>query len=93
MVRPGTKSPEKMDGTKKGAAAVALVIAVMVTETTWLQNIHLKEKIKDSLISKLTTTKLGIDPLNSRRLLTLFLYYAQIRTSKASMRSFRPDMT
>ena len=33
-------------------------------------------KMKDSPISKLLIPKLGIDPLNLKRLLTLFPYYA-----------------
>ena len=46
MVRIGTRSPEEVDGAEEDPAAVAMVIAVTVAETTQLQNIHLKEKLK-----------------------------------------------
>ena len=50
-------------------------------------------KIKDGPISKLQLQKQSIDPLNWRRLVTLFLYYAQTKITEASMRSSVPNMT
>ena len=55
-----------------------------------------KGKMKDGLISKLTITETEhrpSDPLNSRRLVTLFLSYVQIKITKISMRSFITDVT
>ena len=46
MVRTGTKSLEEVDGGKEHPTAVAVAIAVTVVETTWSQNIYLKEKWK-----------------------------------------------
>ena len=46
MVRTGIRSPEEVDGAEEDPAAVAVAIAVTVAETTWLQNIYLKEKWK-----------------------------------------------
>ena len=43
MVRTRTRSPEELDRAEDDPVAVAVTIAVMVAETTWLQNIHLKE--------------------------------------------------
>ena len=45
MVGTGTKTPEEVDGAK-ALAAEATAIAVTITETTWLQNMHLKKKWK-----------------------------------------------
>ena len=50
-------------------------------------------KMKDGPVSKLTITKTGHRPSQLERLVTLFLYYAQIRISKALMRSFVLDIT
>ena len=45
--------------------------------------------MKDGPIFKLIITKKqGIDPLNTRRLLILSFYCAQIRTTNASMKLF-----
>ena len=62
MVRTGTRSPEDVEGAKEGPAAVAVAIAITVAETTWTQNMHLKEKLKDGPISKLMSTETGHRP-------------------------------
>ena len=50
-------------------------------------------KMKDSPIFKLTITETGHKPSSSKWLVSLFLYYSQIKTIKASMRSSVPDVT
>ena len=49
MVKTGTRFPEEVDGAKEFPLAVAMANTVTVAETTWLQNIHLKEKLKTVL--------------------------------------------
>ena len=68
MVRTGTRFPEEVDGDEEHPTAVAVAIVVMVTETTWSQNIHLKEKRKDGPFSKLTITKTGHRPSQFKKI-------------------------
>ena len=58
MSRTGNKTPEEVNGVKEVPPAEAAAIAVTVAETQWLQNMHLKENVKN-LLSKLLITKTG----------------------------------
>ena len=44
VIPTGTKSPEKVDGTKEAPGAEAAAVAVTISETTQLLYIHLREK-------------------------------------------------
>ena len=59
MVRTEIRSLEKVDGAEENPAAMAVVIAVSVAETTRLQNMHLKLKMKQGPVYKLAITKTG----------------------------------
>ena len=43
MVRTGTKSREEVDKGEEHTTTVTMAITITVTETIWLQNIHLKK--------------------------------------------------
>ena len=52
-----------------------------------------ERKMKDSLTSKLTITKSGHRSSQFKKIVTFFLYCAQIKTFEASMRASGPDVT
>ena len=62
MVRTGTRTLEEVDRAEAPTPAVAAAIAVTIAETSRLQNILSKEKMKDSRISELTITEIGHRP-------------------------------
>ena len=63
MVRTGTRTPEEVDEAKVPTAeAAGIAVIITITETYCLQNMHLKEKMKDGPISTLLITQTGHRP-------------------------------
>ena len=60
--------PGEVDGAEELPTAVAAAIAVTIAETSRLQNIPSKKKMKDGPISKLTITKTGHRPSQFKKI-------------------------
>ena len=67
MVRTSTRTPEEVDG-DKAPTVVATAIAVTITETRQLQNMHLKETTKDGPTSKFIITETGHKPTQYKKI-------------------------
>ena len=82
MIRTGTGTLEEVNGAKEAPATESVAITVTIAETRRLQSMNSKEKLKTVRFPNYYLPKQSIDPLNTRRLLTLSPYYAQISSDR-----------
>ena len=84
-------TPEEVDRAKKALAAkVASIAAMAITETTQLLIIHLKKKLKDDCLSKLTISKSGHQATQCNKIIDALSGFLKTRTTHILMISFVP---